>query len=588
MDWFEWNDEAFALARERGCPVFLFVKASWCRWCRELEDRVLSDESVAALLAERYVSISVDKDRRPDVEARYTRGGWPTLAYLDDTGEVLAVDNFMETEELATRLELVATYFAESRDEIRERLEREREELDRLERPEAIRSSPAALGTRNASLSLDIVDDVARTVSGTADPIHGGWGSRHKFPHPEAIDFALVRWSQTGEQVMLDTVRRTLRRMQAGEIHDSVEGGFYRYATQPDWSVPHHEKMLDSNAQRAFAYLDATQALGEESFARTARGVLDWMTETLLDESNGAFRGSQDADAAYAHLDTLEARRAKGAPPCDQTIFANWNAQAVTTLLKAGVVLDDVRWTQHALDTIDFLLEHLFDERTGMYHYFDGAPHLPGMLSDQAYTLQALVAVTQYTGRNEYLSAAECLAKLAVEHLKSDSGAFYDTRHDPGARGGMRQRNRSILENAVMAEGLLRLSCLAHDPDYEDSAREALSAFVSDYRRYGHYVSGYARAVDLLFNEPVRVTIVGPREDPLTRALARAALRPYVASRVVQTIDPIEDAELGEKLGVARPLEGVRAFIQRGRESYAETSDPVRLPAVMTRTERGS
>ncbi|HJP01337.1 MAG TPA: DUF255 domain-containing protein [Planctomycetota bacterium] len=588
MEWFEWSDEAFGLARERSSPVFLFVKASWCRWCRELEHEVLADEAVATLLSERYISILVDKDRRPDIEARYTRGGWPTLAYLDDTGEVLAVDNFMEAEDLAARLELVASYYAESRDEIRERIERERDEMERLERPAAIRSTPAALGSPTAALSLDIVDDVARTVSRTADPIHGGWGSRHKFPHPEAIDFALVRWSQTGAQEMLDTVRRTLRRMQAGEIHDSVEGGFYRYATQPDWSVPHHEKMLDSNAQRAFAYLDAAQALGEESFAETAKGVLSWMTETLLDETSGAFRGSQDANPAYAHLDTIEARRAKGAPPCDQTIFANWNAQAVTTLLKAGVVLDDARWTRTALDAMDFLLEHLFDERAGMFHYWDGAPHLPGMLSDQAYTLQALVAVTQYTGRNEYLDAAECLAKLAVEHLKSASGAFYDTRHDPGARGGMRERNRSILENSVMAESLLRLSCLAHDHDYEDSAREALGAFVSDYRRYGHYVSGYARAVDLLFNEPVRVTIVGPREDPLTRALVRAALRPYVASRVVQTIDPVEDAALRERLGVSWPMEGARAFVQRGRESYAETSDPARLPAVMTRTERGS
>ena len=86
MEWFEWSDEAFGLARERSSPVFLFVKASWCRWCRELEHEVLADEAVATLLSERYISILVDKDRRPDIEARYTRGGWPTLAYLDDTG----------------------------------------------------------------------------------------------------------------------------------------------------------------------------------------------------------------------------------------------------------------------------------------------------------------------------------------------------------------------------------------------------------------------------------------------------------------------------------------------------------------------
>ena len=79
------------------------------------------------------------------------------------------------------------------------------------------------------------------SVLETADPVYGGWGKLHKFPHPEAIDFALIRWSQTGDEAMRKLVLRTLRNMQAGEIHDQVEGGFYRYATSPDWNAPHFE-----------------------------------------------------------------------------------------------------------------------------------------------------------------------------------------------------------------------------------------------------------------------------------------------------------------------------------------------------------
>jgi len=78
--------------------------------------------------------------------------------------------------------------------------------------------------------------------------------------------------------------------------------------------------------------------------------------------------------------------------------------------------------------------------------------------------------------------------------------------------------------------------------------------------------------------------------DGLTRALADAALRPYVASRIVQIIDPIEDAELFERSGLPGPqnlFEPARAYVHQGRGSYAETADPVRLPALMTRTERG-
>ncbi|MCA8967795.1 MAG: thioredoxin domain-containing protein, partial [Planctomycetes bacterium] len=226
--------------------------------------------------------------------------------------------------ELLARLRLVSEYYGQNREAVRQRLVDEAR-ARRTPQTEPTRPALAALGRPKVELSLEVVEHVTRTILQTADPVHGGWGSQHKFPHPEAIDFALVRWSQTGDPELLQLVRRTLRNMQDGEIHDRVEGGFYRYATRPDWSVPHHEKMLDSNAQRLFAYLDAYQALGEDSFRATAEGVLRWMTSTLLDPETQAFRGSQDADPTYARLASPEARQRHGAPPCDPTVFSNWN-----------------------------------------------------------------------------------------------------------------------------------------------------------------------------------------------------------------------------------------------------------------------
>ena len=300
MSWHDWNETAFERARERGCPVLLFLRASWCRWCRELEEKVLQHPDVAALLAERFVTVEVDKDRRPDVDTRYRRGGWPTLAVLDADGEVLASWNYLEADELAERLRRFPATGDAPADTPRKA-------------PSAEPHGPV-IGQREAALDEALVDAVHRTLLETADPVHGGWGTRHKFPHPEALHFLMVRWSQTGDADTLSCVRRTLRRMQEGEIYDAVEGGFYRYATQPDWSVPHHEKMLSSNAKRLLAYVEAYQALGETSFRATAEGIVGWMQETLLDEATGAFANSQDADPTYAHLGTREARADHGAP----------------------------------------------------------------------------------------------------------------------------------------------------------------------------------------------------------------------------------------------------------------------------------
>ena len=129
-------------------------------------------------------------------------------------------------------------------------------------------------------------------------------------------------------------------------------------------------------------------------------------------------------------------------------------------------------YARTALDTLDFLWDKLFDAERGLCHYFDTAPHLPGMLSDQAYTLRAFVDAAQYTGETRYLDSARELADWTLEHLRSTDGSFYDTPHNPKARGGLKRRDRSILENAVLAEALLRLSQMTWVPDYADTARE--------------------------------------------------------------------------------------------------------------------
>jgi len=581
MDWYDWEESAFEAARTTRRPVLLFIGAAWCRWCKGLEQEVLSSPEISSLITERFIPIRVDKDKRPDLDSRYARGGWPTLAYLDDEGSALASDNYLDAPVLLERLRVVAEAYEENRSGIRELLaERDEPAVTPQQARPLVKSVEETI-----ELTVAVMDHTTQTLLRTADNEYGGWGRTQKFPHPEAIDFALLRWSQTGDSALLELVRKTLRNMQAGEIHDHIEGGFYRYATRNDWSVPHHEKMLDSNAQRADAYLEAYQALGEESWKETAEGVLSWMLDTLYDAERRCFYGSQDADSAYANISTRAGRESYGAPSCDRTLYANWNAMAASAFLHAHSVLEEPKYARTALDALDFLWEKLYDAEQGVCHYYDTAPHLPGLLSDQAYTLRALIDAAQYTGETRFLVSATELADWTIEHLRASDGSFYDTPHDPSARGGLKRRNRSILENAVLAEALLRLSQMTWVEDYTDAARDALTAFSHSYKAYGHYVAGYARAVDLSLNAPVHVTVVGSYGDARSHELLRAALKPYVASRVVQLIDPERDAELHARTGLPTKTDEPTAYVGRGRESYAETTDSARLPALMTRTD---
>src|SRR5690349_6706661 len=96
IHWFPWGEAAFAAAREQDRPVLLDIGAVWCHWCHVMDGESYEDPEVAAILNKEYVCIKVDRDERPDVDARYQRavqaltgqGGWPLTAFLTPAGEV--------------------------------------------------------------------------------------------------------------------------------------------------------------------------------------------------------------------------------------------------------------------------------------------------------------------------------------------------------------------------------------------------------------------------------------------------------------------------------------------------------------------
>ncbi len=577
--WRPWRDEVLEEARERSRPVVLYTKAAWCRWCKEFEREVLSDPRVRATLENCFTPVEIDGERRPELASRYAKVGWPSLSYLDGAGELLACDGFLGVEELLARLDLVAGYWSEN-DALRRRL---REAHDR---PSQADTAQLRAPAQEGELSDQIPRDVAERLLASADPHFGGWGASHKFPHPEALDFLLARWSQTGDPALRQLVLRTLRGMEQGEIHDRVEGGFYRFCAAPDWSAPDYEKTLMSNAQRLHVYLDAHQALGDASFAHTSAGIVDWLAHSLLDPARGAFRGSQDADPLYAHRRSLSERRERGAPACDPTLFADANAAAISALLRAAHVLERADLQAQALRALDFVLDELWDERGGVHHYFDGARRLPGLLRDQAFVLRAVLDAVQYAGATERLADAERIAQGVERLLASESGGFWDMPSNPGARGALQRRTRPLAENARLAEGLLLLAQMSATPHWARTAERALRALAGEYKRAGHEAAGYARAVELALRSPVHVVILGRRGESASEALRRAALSPYVARRIVQTLDVERDRRWIERLGLGlEPAQPARALVSRGRESYALTSDPARLPALLARVE---
>ncbi len=551
-------------------PVLLLLTAPWCQHCRELMATSFADPQVVAAVAESFVPVHVDAERRPDVNQRYGTGSWPTIAWLTPDGELIAHDNWLDAESLRARLERVRTVWQKDKQDIQRGLEQLW--AHRFDRPEAPRGK----------LRREMVDDITDAMYEKFDHRHGGFGDGIKFPHPEAIDFALVQVKKRDDERMREVVTLTLDRMMESPLHDVVDGGFFRFSRTPDWHSPNHEKLLDQNALVLRAYLEGFQVFGQPAYRAAAEGIVRWMTTTMRDEHSGALAGSQDGDADYYVADADE--RARRQPPAlDRTVYCHANALAVSALLKASAVLSRPEWREQAMATLRFLLENLYDGQD-VYHYSDGTYHLAGMLGDQAHLIRALIDASQSTGDADLLLPAEAIAERALARQKAPNGGFFDILHDPNNQGSMRRRNRSILDNATMAESLVRLSYLSRRPEFYREAVAALEAFADDYKEYGYYVAGYGRAVDLIFYEPLFLTIVGDRDSADLVELRRTALSTYVPSRIVQTLDPEHDPVLLQRSGLqpaARPI----VHLTVGMTTKGTASTPAELLAAIASIE---
>ena len=534
LTWLDLEPATLQRARTKDQLVVLVLTVPWCSHCKSLLQGTFADSHVIRTIREHFVPVLVDAERRPDINERYGTGSWPTVAFLTPEGELLASENFLTPKELLQRLERVRVVWREHRDDINKGLQE-------------LWSHKAEAPSSRGQLTQQMVDDVTDAIYEKFDHRYGGWGDGAKFAHPEALDFALVQVAKRSDDRMREVATLTLDRMLESPIHDQIDGGFFRFSKTNDWRNPNFEKLLDSNAKILRAYIEGYQLFGTPAYRDTAKGIGDWMLKFLKHPENGAFFGSQDADADYYNHDS-EGRRQRSPVAVDQTIHCHANSLAVSGLLKASVVLDLPEWREHAMVVLRFLVEELFDGRD-VYHYWDGTYHLPGMLADQAYLIRALIDASQLTGDADLLLPAEAIAEQAIERQKAPGGGFFDILNNPHQVGTMRRRNRSILENSVMAESLVRLSYLSRRPEFYDEAIETLEAFANDYKEYGYYVAGFGRTVDLIFYEPMVLTIVGDRNSEMSQAMRTAALSRYLPSRIVQVLDPAHDPILIKRSG---------------------------------------
>ena len=432
VDWYPWGDEALASAKELDRPLFVSIGYSSCHWCHVMGHESFADPTTAEKMNRHFVSVKVDREERPDLDAVYMealqaatgRGGWPMSVFATPEGLPFLAGTYFPD-----RARNGMPSFREVLDAVVEAWDTRRHDV--VEQARALKAAVAdrlgpsepSVGRGEAARRADVLcDQAVEQLASVFDPRDGGFGSAPKFPQPLLLDLLLRDHVRTGAAASLDIAERTLEAMASGGIYDHLGGGFARYSVDPHWDVPHFEKMLYDQALIARVYLHAWQLDGDPRWLQVLTETLSYVLRDLRDPGGGLY-AAEDADS-----EDEEGR------------YYVWSAEELTALLGAALGAEAAEW-------YGVTAEGNFEGRTVLHRSRRGdllrPPQIetarsellatrtgrvrPG-LDDKIITewnammCSTLVEAAAATGRDDWSNTAEQIATFLLEHLRRADG----------------------------------------------------------------------------------------------------------------------------------------------------------------------
>jgi uncharacterized protein YyaL (SSP411 family) len=581
VDWWPWCDEAFAEARRRGVPILLSVGYAACHWCHVMAHESFEDDAVAAYLNKHFVSIKVDREERPDVDAVYMeatqamtgQGGWPMTCMLTPDAEPFFCGTYFPPTNrpgmpsFGRLLESVVEAWTTRRDEI------EQAGAD-VVRQLAERGQPGALA--GTGVTVEALDAAAARLSEEHDDVRGGFGDAPKFPPSMVLEFLMRHAARTGSSRSRDIVATTCEQMARGGMYDQLGGGFARYSVDADWVVPHFEKMLYDNALLARVYAHWWRLTGSALGRRVALETCDWMIADLLTEAGG-FASSLDADsegeegrfyvwtpdevgptaaAIFGVTDQgtfeqsrsvlqlrvdapdpvqydaersrlLELRSRRIAPGRDDKVVAAWNGLAIAALAEVGAMFERPDLVEAARRCGGLITDlHVVEGRLRRVSRNGAVGEPVGVLEDYGDVAEGLLALHQVTGERRWLDVAGDLLDVALAHFRDTAGGFFDTADDAQQ---LVRRPQDPTDGATPAglssvsAALLTAAALTGNGEHRAAAEQAIGSVAALVERFPRFAGWSAAAAEAFVAGPLEIAVV---DAPELAAVARLTTSP--------------------------------------------------------------
>ncbi len=494
VDWWPWSEEAFAEAARRDVPVMLSVGYAACHWCHVMAHESFEDPETAAILNEHVVTIKVDREERPDVDAVYMtatqamtgQGGWPMTVFMTPDQEPFFCGTYFPRDYFRQLVLNIAQAWRKQRDGVTGQAKHVAAAL-------AENAAATASALRGQEGQPDpgfrqAADAAVQALDGDYDAVAAGFGGAPKFPPSMVLEFLLRYHQRTGAQAALRMADGTCEAMARGGMYDQLGGGFARYSVDAAWVVPHFEKMLYDNALLARVYLHLWRRTGSELARRVAEETCDWMLRELRTGEGGlaasldadsegeegrfyvwrpdelrAILGPEDGEFAaevfgvteagtFEHgasvlqrradptedgrlsrvrAALLAARSGRVRPARDDKVVAAWNGLAISALAECGLLLARPDFTAAARDAAALLAEvHLAGGRLVRTSRDGTAGSTAGALEDYACTAEGFLTLCGVTGEARWMELAGQLLEVALGSFGDGQGGFFDTAAD--------------------------------------------------------------------------------------------------------------------------------------------------------------
>ena len=294
VNWYPWGEEPFAIAKRENKPIFLSIGYATCHWCHVMEEESFESIKVAKILNKYFISIKVDREQHPDIDATYMtavtllngQGGWPMSSFITAEGKPFFGGSYYPQAEFITLLQQVKTAWVERHQSI---LSSANLLAEAVKRETSSQHSVT-------SLEQSTVQSAIQTLLSRYDNQNGGFSLAPKFPNEPSLLLLLQNAERNNDSQLSGVLEKTLSAMAEGGFYDQIGGGFHRYSTDEKWLVPHFEKMLYNQAYLARVYAQAYRLTQNPSYALIAKQTLDYVISEMS-SPKGLFYSATDADS---------------------------------------------------------------------------------------------------------------------------------------------------------------------------------------------------------------------------------------------------------------------------------------------------